>query len=176
MDEHQLHKIVLRLTGSDDLEELRERRQNVVDMLNLMSSNPSMNSDDLRSHLASSSLFTREELDGVVGLSSTRLLGHLNMLNVRLAIELRDVKGKQVCKMIEAKGYEVESEWQDNGLHVAISNPGKFRTVMVLSQEVLADWTPRQLFSRLEGHNWQLVVGATKSQKVLYYTNRGFQG
>ena len=97
------------------------------------------------------------------------------MLNVRLTTELKDVTGKQVCKMIEAKGYEVESEWQDNGLHVAISNPGKFRTVMVLSQEVLADWTPRQLFSRLEGHNWQLVVGATKGQKVLYYTNRGFQ-
>ena len=175
MDEHQLHGIVLRVTGSDDLEELRQRRHSVIDLLNSMSTNPGMNSDDLRSRLEPSSLFIREELDGLVGLSSTRLLGHLNMLNVRLTTELKDVTGKQVCKMIEAKGYEVESEWQDNGLHVAISNPGKFRTVMVLSQEVLADWTPRQLFSRLEGHNWQLVVGATKGQKVLYYTNRGFQ-
>jgi hypothetical protein len=175
MDEHQLHMIVVRLTGSDDLEELHQRQQGVIDLLDLMKTNPGMNSDDLRSHLESSSLFSPEELDGLVGLSSTRLLGHLNMLNVRLTTELKGVTGKQVCKMIEGKGYEVESEWQDNGLHVAISNPGKFRTVMVLSQEVLADWTPRQLFSRLEGHNWQIVVGTTKGQKVLYYTNRGFQ-
>lgn len=153
MDEHQLHKIVVRLTGSDDLEELRQRRQSVIDLLDLMRNNPAMNSDDLWCHLESSSLFTREELDGLVGLSSTRLLEHLNMLNVRLTTELKDVTGKQVCKMIEGKGYEIESEWQDNGLHVAISDPGKFRTVMVLSQEVLADRTPRQLFSRLEGHN-----------------------
>ena len=57
MDEHQLHGIVLRVTGSDDLEELRQRRHSVIDLLNSMSTNPGMNSDDLRSRLEPSSLF-----------------------------------------------------------------------------------------------------------------------
>ncbi len=87
---------------------------------------------------------------------------------------LRKTKADELSVLLASKGYQVEHEWQIDGCHVAISNPGIFRQVVVFTQEVFADWTPQQILSLLERNNWQLVIGNNKGRKILRFTNHGF--
>jgi hypothetical protein len=87
---------------------------------------------------------------------------------------LQEIKADELSVLLESKGYRVAHEWQGDGCHVAISNPGVFRQVIVFAQEVFADWPPRQILTLLEQHNWQLVIGNNKGKKILHFTNRGF--
>lgn len=87
---------------------------------------------------------------------------------------LREIKADELGALLESKGYQVEHEWQGDGCHIAVSNPGTFRQVVVFAQEVFADWTPRQILNLLERNNWQIVIGNNKERKVLSFTNDGF--
>jgi len=87
-----------------------------------------------------------------------------------------EIMADELGALLESKGYEVEHKWQGDGCHIAITNPGAFRQVVVFSEEVFADWTPKQIFSLLERNNWQIVIGYNKGRKVLHFTNNGFAG
>ncbi len=125
MNEHQFHNLVLRVTNSDDYEELRRRQELVAQLIREVEAQSAVDSEDLRGFLSSSSLFTEEDLhDGVAQLSDLkRLREQLHFLHTRLTIARKQLTGEQVCKLIEQKGYQVEHRWEDDGLHVAISNP-----------------------------------------------------
>ncbi|MGA2967524.1 MAG: hypothetical protein ABSF45_27620 [Terriglobia bacterium] len=87
---------------------------------------------------------------------------------------LQKTKADELCVLLASKGYQVEHEWQIDGCHVAISKPGIFRQVVIFTQEVIADWPPRQILSLLERNNWQHVIGNNKGKKILHFTNNGF--
>jgi len=86
-----------------------------------------------------------------------------------------EAKAQELRTLLENLGYEVEYEQQIDGWHFALTTPGRPRSVVIFTQEVLADWTARQILQRLEHHNWQIVLGANKGQSVLRYSNQGFQ-
>ena len=55
---------------------------------------------------------------------------------------LWEIKADELRALLESKGYQVEHEWQGDSCHIAISNPGIFRQVVVFAQEVFADGAP----------------------------------
>jgi hypothetical protein len=90
----------------------------------------------------------------------------------RFESQIQELRG-----LLADRGYEVdvENERQSDGWHLAVTSPGRSRNVVVFTNEVLADWSPPKILRRLEGHQWELVIGSNKGQRVLFYTQQGFQ-
>ena len=60
---------------------------------------------------------------------------------------------KDLSDLIQAKwpGYTVTYQWNsDDGLHVSIAKSHMDRILTVIEAEVLEDWSPKQILSRLE--------------------------
>lgn len=177
MNKREFQKVVQRIMASDDLQELINRQQAVKTLIDDLNSSPAESFQNLKSYLESSHLFNDEDLNVEVGelADKKKWLEHLTVLNVRLSTQQKVVKEKQLRKMFDAKGYNVEdSGWNDFGLHIGISKRGVSRVLLVLSQEVMNDSTPEEILKRLEQRNWQQVV-AENDGKNLYFTNNGFR-
>lgn len=79
--------------------------------------------------------------------------------------------------LIEKKwpGYTVTHQWSiDDGLHVSIAKSHRDRALLVVADEVIADWSPEQIIARLEEADWLHVLAQGKGQYVAHFTNRGF--
>jgi hypothetical protein len=48
------------------------------------------------------------------------------------------------------------------------------RCLLDIRPDVMDDWNPKQIISRLEAANWVSVLAQGKGKYVAYFTNKGF--